>query len=847
MMQRKILLLSLLAAGAACAQSAFTIALKMKPEPSMPDGTTAGMIGHLASGWYDGCRLEAFLTVNGFSPALEIGRPEGAWMLKAPTCALPAGTWSHVAATWDGRTARIYVNGRVVAEDGYAEAFTQPRGGGQGAFAFVKAPAYGLLYYPFERQDAFFARRALSADEVKARVGTIEPPNKDAVARQRKLFRTSPGVTFEPTDEDLKKIAEERAACPADVVGPAPDLPAANPPAAVASTRFFVAPNGDDANPGTRERPFATLARARDAVRALKRGKGLPKDGVTVFVRGGAYPVASTFELTAEDSGAPGAPVLYAAYGDEKPVFSSGFAVRNLQPADHERLPASARGKVLVADVRAQGYAHFEPMPSYGFGAGENTGRRPLTDLYCDGRRLPLARWPDEGWRKLLGGNTTNSAVRVELDDWAKWAKEPSLMITMYPSWLWADLTCPVTNLDAQAGLLYTAGRPDRHRFTRIRSGYPYFLVNALCALDREGEWYLDRAAGRLYVWPPAGAAAFTLSDFDGPFVSLKGVSDLEIRGLVFEHGRADAILGERLMRVTFARNTIRHFGNDGLHAVDSTRVTLRDNVLTDFGHGGLRLSGGDRRTLAPAGHVIVGNDISFVEQWKRTYAPGLLLFGCGTRIERNHFHDMRSSAMRLEGNDFLVASNLVEDVVLESDDQGGIDIYANPTFAVRIVGNVWRNIGRGGEFAPCGQAGVRFDDRVSNMLVEGNRFENCSWGHFGAIQMNGGRNNTVRDNVFIDCAKSVSISQWTQSRWQSFMASREAIYRMTQEVDVYSEPYRSRYPGIDRLKDMPLANRFWGNVLVGDTLPPPRCGGHTDSRANVAYERLKSKGEVKP
>ncbi|MBT3291511.1 MAG: hypothetical protein HN380_29470, partial [Victivallales bacterium] len=30
---------------------------------------------------------------------------------------------------------------------------------------------------------------------------------------------------------------------------------------------FYVAPNGSDANPGTEAKPFATLIRARDAVR----------------------------------------------------------------------------------------------------------------------------------------------------------------------------------------------------------------------------------------------------------------------------------------------------------------------------------------------------------------------------------------------------------------------------------------------------------------------------------------------------------------------------------------------------------------------------------------------------
>jgi hypothetical protein len=33
---------------------------------------------------------------------------------------------------------------------------------------------------------------------------------------------------------------------------------------------WFVSPDGDDRNPGTRDKPFATITRARDAVRLAK-------------------------------------------------------------------------------------------------------------------------------------------------------------------------------------------------------------------------------------------------------------------------------------------------------------------------------------------------------------------------------------------------------------------------------------------------------------------------------------------------------------------------------------------------------------------------------------------------
>jgi len=68
------------------------------------------------------------------------------------------------------------------------------------------------------------------------------------------------------------------------------------------ASTFYVAPDGADANAGTRAMPFATLERARDAIRELKKQRGLPKGGARVYVRGGEYLLARTFELGPEDS-----------------------------------------------------------------------------------------------------------------------------------------------------------------------------------------------------------------------------------------------------------------------------------------------------------------------------------------------------------------------------------------------------------------------------------------------------------------------------------------------------------------------------------------------------------------
>ena len=72
--------------------------------------------------------------------------------------------------------------------------------------------------------------------------------------------------------------------------------------------------SGSDTNNGSACQPFASLEKARDAVRALKKGGALPKDGVAVEMEGVFAMPVKTFALEAEDGGADAAsPVVYRA------------------------------------------------------------------------------------------------------------------------------------------------------------------------------------------------------------------------------------------------------------------------------------------------------------------------------------------------------------------------------------------------------------------------------------------------------------------------------------------------------------------------------------------------------
>ena len=107
-----------------------------------------------------------------------------------------------------------------------------------------------------------------------------------------------------------------------------------------AEIRFYVSPSGNDTWTGkAAERrgadgPFATMERARNAVREVK-GAGKQGGPVTVFLRGGVYELSEPVVFTPEDSGTDQAPVTWAAYPGEKPVVSGGRRITGFRKGEN--------------------------------------------------------------------------------------------------------------------------------------------------------------------------------------------------------------------------------------------------------------------------------------------------------------------------------------------------------------------------------------------------------------------------------------------------------------------------------------------------------------------------------
>jgi len=132
---------------------------------------------------------------------------------------------------------------------------------------------------------------------------------------------------------------------------------------------YYVAAQGNDNNPGTLAKPFATLQRAQQAARK-QRSEDRGQKSVTVLVRAGTYYLAEPLVFTSEDSGGKAVPVVYQAYGKEQPVLSGGMLLRNLTWQPYKdgimmtKVPAGLAADQLFANGALQilaRYLNFDP------------------------------------------------------------------------------------------------------------------------------------------------------------------------------------------------------------------------------------------------------------------------------------------------------------------------------------------------------------------------------------------------------------------------------------------------------------------------------------------------------
>lgn len=588
---------------------------------------------------------------------------------------------------------------------------------------------------------------------------------------------------------------------------------------------LYVAMDGNDAWSGRApvvtadsvDGPFATLERARDEILQIRARQGLPAEGVTVHLREGVYHRDKVFELSLADTGTQACPIVYRAYKDEEVIISGGLPITDFTPVSDkailDRLDPSGHGKVLQSNLKSQGFTDFGRLLPRGFGRG---GKPAGFELFYQDKPMTMARWPNEGYVRIAevpdgpqGGKFVYQGDRPE-----RWKHADDVWLHGFWTHNWADSYESVREIDTESKVIAT--NPP-HGTYGYKANARYYALNLLEEIDRPGEWYLDRATGILYFWPPASIDnAKVYGSIALDLIMADGVSYLTVQGMTLEACRGTAVRIKGGSHSRIAGCVIRNIGSTAVRIQDGTDNGVVGCDVYGVGDGVLTIVGGDRKTLTPARNYAVNNHIHDYSRWVSTYTSAIRLLGVGNRAAHNLIHDAPHNAIGIHGNDHLIEFNEVHHVCMDTDDAGAF--YMGRDWGERgnvIRYNYWHDIGQYKD--RYGVRAIYQDDCSSGTTIHGNIFE----ANVHAVFIGGGRDHVVTNNIFVDNAMAV----WLDARgltWQRLAEGKGSwdLMGKIKAFDYDKPPYSVRYPRLAAIQAethlAPKGHIIARNVFVG-------------------------------
>ncbi|WP_179135952.1 X2-like carbohydrate binding domain-containing protein [Paenibacillus sp. 32352] len=568
-----------------------------------------------------------------------------------------------------------------------------------------------------------------------------------------------------------------------------------------APTQLYVAKNGSDTFEGTMSRPFATLEKARDAIREMKNAGALPPGGVKVTIRGGEYRFTDTFQLDERDSGTLDSPITYEAYQGEKVTISGGDTIDASMfrpvsdPSILGRLPKEAGSKVMQLDLKALGITDYGVLGS--------TSNVP-PELFINGNVMTLARWPNSGFTTVdqvvktpdtAAG--TGYTFTYKDNGLHKWQSIDYTWMLGYWGNDWATNDLQIKSIDSERTTIETY----KGTSYAMKAGQRFYFYNILEELDAPGEWYVDRNTGMLYLYPPAPLqeSKIQLSLFNKNLITMNNTSNVIFSHLAMEVHRGNAfdITGGENNRIQYCE--ISKMGGYAVKINGGRNNGVYGSSIYSMGNGGVLLNGGDFTTLTPAGNYADNNDIYNYARIKLTYTSAVELNGVGNRATHNKMHNAPHLAIQFRGNDHVMEYNEIYDVVKETADASAI--YSGRSFVWR--GNVINNNYFHDIIASdlrVSTAAIYLDDYMSGVEMRGNVFYKIGK---QAFKLANGRENVVENNLVIDTGSSIA---FMTRGYKPGEKNYESLMSKFDQVPYQSDIWAQRYPTLpDILNDEPL------------------------------------------
>ncbi len=429
------------------------------------------------------------------------------------------------------------------------------------------------------------------------------------------------------------------------------------------SRDIYVAPNGCDSTDGTIEKPLATPARALEAMRQMPADRDR-----RIVLREGEY-FNVHLKLGPQDSGL----TIESAPGEKAMLYG---------------------GKLIVGWEKAGDKFYAAQLP------GVKDGRWDFRMLLVNGRPADRARVPDFGRLKHLSRfdpklSVTTEEIRFKRDP----TQEELTTLKFVPGDIPGDLAVRNAELtiyhqwDASyVGLKAVDLEKQRFIFSSPANWPPgsfrqddYVIWNVREGMNRPGQWYLDRVAGKVVYWPREDEQIDNLkiiAPTQKHIIEIHGTSEQPVSNIIIRnlHFKATttpvncsgwgamvapaALEGDGVRGCRLERLTISGVGGHAIRIQNSERCDVRGCRVFQTGGGGVYILG--------RGGIVENNDIHHVG----IIFPSALAVqarGVDHVIRHNTIHDTPYCGIESCTHYALIEYNKIYDYMQELRDGGAI------------------------------------------------------------------------------------------------------------------------------------------------------------------------------
>jgi len=510
---------------------------------------------------------------------------------------------------------------------------------------------------------------------------------------------------------------------------------------------------------------------------------------VTVYLRAGTYYLSAPVQFGPSNSGTAAAPITYSAYGTEKPVISGGIKVAPTW--------STSSGNIQVATI----------APNL-----------KVDQLFLNGQRQVLARYPNYDATKILDGHAADAISSTRVGLWANPTEGPGYIRALHDS-QWGGNDFIIT---AKTGTSVTySWVGDNNRGSGMHATYR-MVENIFEELDAPGEWFYRKSTGQLYFYPPAGTdlstATIELASQDEllrvvgtsssapvEYVTFKGLTFTQTYRTLFSKpyevllqgdwaiARTGAVLINNAANITVDSCFFNQIGGNGIFISGyNQNHSIVNNDFENAGASCIAIVGlqsavrcaaksygnapscsdrtpGPLTTDYPTGILVQNNTMNNFGRFEKQVAGVEMSMTSKNTVRNNTIHTMPRAGINFNDGCWgghLIEGNWVYDAVLETSDHGPLNAWgrdrnlifqSDPTATKLDAVDTTTIQNNRFEIAPP-MFGIDLDDQSSNYLQTNNLLIG------GGLKVQWSRDNTYENNILVNGAVIDVHSPWTQN-----------------------------------------------------------------------------------